>query len=200
GGRCHEDRPCESERDALRLALDPDLDRRLVFARGDHRDPRARQEAAALELAKPLGVVVGDTLDDHLLARGAVAEGPLADRPDLARKGGDGVAVRVELGPAEKLEDALLHPLRDDVLEALRLVVNLVPAVAENADEEHLEQPVMTDELECDLATLGRQLLAAISVVLDEALRGKARDHLAHARRRDAESLGQLTRRDRALV
>ena len=84
-------------------------------------------------------------------------------------------------GPAEELEDALLHPLRDDVLQPLRLVVDLVPAVAQDLDEEHLEEAVVADELEGDLATFAGQLLAAVLVVLDHPLRRQTGDHLAHA-------------------
>ncbi len=56
------------------------------------------------------------------------------------------------------------------MLEALGLVVDLVPRVAEDLDQEDLQQAVVADELERDLATLPRQLLAAVPVVLDEAL------------------------------
>jgi hypothetical protein len=49
------------------------------------------------------------------------------------------VTVGIELRAPQQLEDPLLHSFRDDVLQALSLVVNLIPAVAENLDEEHLE-------------------------------------------------------------
>ena len=81
------------------------------------------------------------------------------------------------------------------MLQALGLVVHLVPAVAEHLDEEHLEQAVVAHELEGDLAALAGQLLAAVAVVLDEALGGQARDHLADGGRGDAEALGELAGR-----
>ena len=106
----------------------------------------------------------------------------------------------IELGAAQELEYPLLHAFRDDVLQAFGLVVHLVPRVSEHLDEEHLEQPVMPHELERDLAALAGQLLAAIAVVLDEALGTQARDHLADAGRRDAEPLGELASRHGPLV
>src|SRR6266849_1844236 len=115
-----------------------------------------------------------------------------ARRQHLAGDARDGVAVRVELRAAEQLEDSLLHPLRDHMLEALRLLVNLVPAVAEHPDEEHLQEPVVPDQLEGHLPALARQLLTAVPVVLDQALCLQPRDHLADGRRGDAETLGQL--------
>jgi len=78
--------------------------------------------------------------------------------------------------------------------------VHLIPAVAEHLDEEHLEEAVVTDQLERDLAALPGELLAAVAVVLHEALRAQAGHHLAHAWRRDAEPLRKLPRRHRPLV
>ena len=131
---------------------------------------------------------------------GRLAQGAVADGANLAAEAGDGVAVGIQLGPAEQLEDALLHPLRDHVFEPFRLVVDLVEAVPEDADQEHLEKAMVADQLQTDLAALARQLLTAIAVVLDEALRGQPGHHLAHAWGRDAEALGQLAGGDRPLV
>ena len=68
----------QPERDADAAALDPDLDRALELALGHDLDARARQQAAALELAKAAGVVVRHALHDDLLARAAFAEGTVA--------------------------------------------------------------------------------------------------------------------------
>ena len=85
----------------------------------------------------------------------------------------------IELRAAEQLEDPLLHALRDDMLQALRLFVNLVPAVAEDLDQEHLQEPVVAHELQGDPPAFARQLLAAVPVVLDQALGGQPGHHLA---------------------
>jgi len=61
------------------------------------------------------------------------------------------VAVGIELRAAEELEDALLHPLGDDVLESLGLFVDLVPGVAQDLDE-NISSRRWWDELEGDLA------------------------------------------------
>src|SRR5207244_3778578 len=136
-----EDRACQAERHARAPAPEPDLDRALELARGEDGDPRRGQQAAPLQLAQLARILVGDALNDDPLSRPALAQRAVADRPDLAGQRWDGVAVRVELRASEEVEDALLHPLRDDVLEALGLVVHLVPAVAEHPHQEHLELP-----------------------------------------------------------
>src|SRR5205823_3057729 len=195
-----EDGPRQAERDALAAAFDPDVDRALKLAAGHNHDARSGHQAAALELAQLDRVVVGDPLDRDLLARTAFAERAVADGRQLAGERRDGMAVGVELRPAQQLEDALLHPLRDHVLEALRLVVDLVPAVAEHADQKDLQQAVVADQLQGDFAAVRGELLAAVAVVFDQALGGQAGDHLADARRRDAEALGEVPGRDRPAV
>ena len=110
------------------------------------------------------------------------------------------MTVRIQLRPAEQLEDPLLHPFGDDVLEALGLVVDLVKAVAEHLDEEHLQKAVVPDQLESDFAAFAGQLLAAVAVVLDEALGVEPVDHLADAWGRDAESLREITGGHRLVI
>src|SRR6266851_3263182 len=130
--------PGQPERNTESLALDADLDRTLVFARRQHLDVRAGKKTAAVELAQLGGIVVRDALDDHLLARAALMQRALARRPHLAGDARDGVAVRVELRAAEQLEDSLLHPLRDHMLEGhlpalARQLLTAVPVVLDQA-------------------------------------------------------------------
>ena len=108
--------------------------------------------------------------------------------------------MRVEVGPPEELEDPLLHPLRDDVLEPLRLVVHLIPGIAEDLDQEHLQQSVMADQLEGDPPALLRQLLSPIAVVHNEAVLDEAPDHLADRRGGDAQALRELAGRHRSAI
>src|SRR6266705_3417236 len=128
----------KAQRHARPPALDAALDRRLELAHEQDFDPRAGPKTAALELAQQGGVLIGNALHPHLFARPAVAERAVAERAHLAGEARDGVPVRVQLRPAEQLEDSSLHPLRDHVLESLGLVVDLVPGVAQHLDQEHL--------------------------------------------------------------
>src|SRR2546428_8516118 len=50
----------------------------------------------------------------------------------------------------------------------------------------------MADQLQGDFAAIRSELLAAVAVVFDQALGRQAGDHLADARRRDAEALRQV--------
>src|SRR5690348_10480523 len=191
---------CSASRRASAPALDPAFDGRFELARGQDFDPDARHQPATVELAQQRRILVRHALHAHLFPGSAVAERPLAQQAHLARQARDGMPVRVQLRPPEQLEDPGLHSLGDEVLEALRLVVDLVPGIAENLDQEHLQEPVVPNQLQGDLPAFTRQLLAAVAVALDEALGAQAPDHLAHGWRRDAESLGQLARRHGPLV
>src|SRR4051812_9335369 len=101
----HEDRSGEPERDADFPSLQPALDRRLVVARRHHVDPSARGQAAPLELAQPRRVVVRHALNDDVLTGRAIGQRAVAERSDLTGERRDRVAVRIELRPAEELED-----------------------------------------------------------------------------------------------
>src|SRR5437899_7521562 len=114
----HEDGPRQSQRDALATALEADVDRALELAARHYGDARAGHQATALELTQLDRIVVGDPLDRDLLARAAFAERAVTDRRQLAGERRDGMAVGVELRPAQQLEGAPLSPLRDHMLEA----------------------------------------------------------------------------------
>src|ERR1700731_3770277 len=107
----------QAERDAHAAALDTNADGAFELAFLHHLEARARQEAAALQLAKANRVVVGYALDHQLLPGPTLAQRPVAHRAHLAGQRGDGVPVGVELRAAEQLEDPLLHPLGDDMLQ-----------------------------------------------------------------------------------
>ena len=78
------------------------------------------------------------------------------------------------------------------MLEALRLLVDLVPGVAQGLDQVHREKPVVPDHLDGDsFAPLG-QLGAPIAVMADEAECGQLAEHLAHGRGGNMEVLGQF--------
>src|SRR5581483_9812359 len=169
-GLLHEDVAGEPQGNAQPPALVRDLDRALVLGPGNHHEPHTGTQPAPLELAKPGRVGVRDGADHHLFARLAVAQRSVADAGHLTAEARDGVPVRIQVRPAQQLEDAGLHALRDHVLEAGGLVVDLVPTVAEDLYQEHLQQAVVADQLERRRAPLGRQLLSTVAVVSDQAL------------------------------
>ena len=67
-------------------------------------------------------------------------------------------------------------------------------------NQEHLQQAVVPHELQRDLPAFPRELLTAVTIVLDQPLRGEPHDHLADRGRGDAQTLGKITGRDGALV
>src|SRR5690242_14652884 len=117
----HVQRAGQAQWDAFAPAFDSAFDGRFELARGQDLDPDARNQPATLELAQQRRILVRHALHAYFFPRFAVAERPVAQRAHLARQARDGVPVRVQLRPAEELEDPGLHSLGDDVLEALRL-------------------------------------------------------------------------------
>ena len=61
---------------------------------------------------------------------------------ELAVAARNGIAVRIDFGVAEHLVDALDQPIGDDVFELFGLVVDLVPAHADDLHQEQLDEPV----------------------------------------------------------
>jgi hypothetical protein len=109
------------------------------------------------------------------------------------------VAVRAGLRVAQDRGDSLLHLGGHGVLEALGLVVRLPPGVAEDVDEEALDQPVAPHH-PVRGGRAGRreaQLLAVVEGQQPIAL--EAVDHLRDRWRRDAQEFGQ-PRGDHAAV
>ena len=82
--------------------------------------------------------------------------------------------MRVVRRVAELGRDARLEILGEHVLERLGLVVHAVPGHAELLGEVELEQPVVAQHLERDALALGRELDAAVGLVLGEAALGRA--------------------------
>src|SRR6202171_4500328 len=196
----NENRASQAERNVHAPAFDANADGAFELALAHDLEACTGQQAAPVELAQADRVVVRSTLHGNLLPHSACAQRAVAERAHLAGERRDGVAVRGALPAAEQSEDPLLHPFGNHMLEALRLVVDLVPAVAEDLDEEHLQEAVVPDELERHLAALTRELLAPVAVVLDETLGSESRDHLADAGRGDAQALGELAGRNRGLI
>jgi len=54
--------------------------------------------------------------------------------------------VGIHLGIAKNGGHAVLKPLRDEVLEPLRLVMNLIPGILQNIVKKQLEQAVMSQQ------------------------------------------------------
>jgi hypothetical protein len=76
---------------------------------------------------------------------------------------------------------------RDDVLEALGLVVDFVPPVAQGLGEVGLEQPVVAQHFERHLPARLSQADAAVAAVVDQSELGEPLHHARHRRRPDPE-------------
>ncbi len=92
---------------------------------------------------------------------------------------------------AELGVDAGQHRVGHGVLEHLGLVVHLVPAVAEFADEEGLHQPVPAHHRQRGLPAGVGQRHGAVLLVIDEPLVRQLADGLRRGARGHADPLGQ---------
>jgi len=82
-------------------------------------------------------------------------------------------------GIAERLRNALLEILGDDVLQAIRLLMDLIAGEAEFLMQIQLKQPVVADDLEGDALTGLGEGDAAVLAILDQQRLGR-RQALQH--------------------
>jgi hypothetical protein len=108
--------------------------------------------------------------------------------------------VRVVRREAERSVDPLLQLLRDDVLEALGLVVHVVDVQPERLGEVELQETVVADHLERDLLAGRRQRDAAVRLVHRQAERGELLHHRARRRRRHSLAFCERRHRDASVV
>src|SRR5271165_562804 len=116
---------------------------------------------------------------------------------DLELVGGNRIAVRIERRIAEPGGDQALELLGENVLEHLGLGVNAIPGHSELLREEQLEQPVVAQYLERDLAAAAGEPYAVVGLMLDESQFSELAQHRRNRARRDAESLGEVVGRNR---
>ena len=115
-----------------------------------------------------------------------------------ARAGDDRVAVRAGLGVADRREHALLEHRRHRVLEALGLLVDLVPGHAQDVGEEALDQAVAAHDALGVLGAAVGERDRAVGAAGDVAVALEAADHLVDGRRPRAASRARRWRRSSA--
>ena len=145
------------------------------------------------------GVLIGDARDRH----------PLVDRTGEQRREvvprhltigrRDGIAVRVHFRPAQHLVDPLDQSIRDDVLQLLGLVVDLVPAQAHHPDEKQLHQPVTAQHERGQLFARRPEPHAVVGLVLDQPRLRERLHHRGGGAGRHAERQRQLAHGQQAL-
>lgn len=102
----------------------------------------------------------------------------------------------VKGGVAQVLGDPFLQVLADHVLQPFRLLVDLLPAVAQGLVEVGLEEAVVAQDLEGHLPPPLREPGPPVGLVLQEAKGLELLQHLRHGGRLDRESLRQGLRGD----
>jgi len=99
--------------------------------------------------------------------------------------------VRVAGGMTELGVNTVEHAIGHRVLEHLGLVVHLVPAVAQLANEERLHQPVPAHHRQRGAAAGLGQRHGAVLLVIDQPLVGELADGLRSGAGRHADPLGE---------
>jgi len=83
--------------------------------------------------------------------------------------------------------------IRGGVLEALRLLVYIVPAETKVLYQIRFDNPMAPQDLECLAAPGARQPNTVVGFVFQKTIFGKSADHATHRSRLDIQNLGQLT-------
>ena len=109
--------------------------------------------------------------------------------------------MRVHRGMSELGRDqASFQILREHVLENLRLGVNAVPGHAQGVGQEALEQAVMADHLQGQLAPICGKANPSIGRVRDQPQLAELLQHRRHRSGRDAEPFREGVGRDRLVA
>ena len=95
----------------------------------------------------------------------------------------------------EHAVDPLLQLLREHVLEPLGLVVDVVHVEPQRLGQVQLQQPMVADDLECDLLPRGGQRYATVRLVNGELEGGELLHHCAGRGRRDGQPLRERRNR-----
>ncbi len=103
----------------------------------------------------------------------------------------DRVAVRVHFRVAEHLVHAFDEPLRDDVLELLRLVVHFVPAHPHHLHQEQLDEPVPPDDQPRQPFPRRREPNSGIRFVVHQPRLRQRLDHRRRAAGGDPDGRGE---------
>ena len=106
---------------------------------------------------------------------------------------GDRVPVRIGFRVPQFRGDPIFKPLRDEVLQPFRLIVNLVPRVVEEIMQETLQQAVVAKNLQSAHLPRGRQTHAVVLFVFHKRrlLRGELLQHSGDGSGADAKMPGE---------
>ena len=103
---------------------------------------------------------------------------------------GNGVAVGVQGGVAQKGVEAAHEQRRLHVLQLLGYLVHLVPIEAQLLHQKHLPEAVLADGEQGQALAFGRELHAPVPLVRQEALVGQAAQHVRDGRRAGVQGGG----------
>ncbi len=110
---------------------------------GDHVQPHARPDSAAIEAFEQFAVAFVDAVDGNALAGGRLIERlQSAASPAERRIGADDVAVRAKAAGPQHFDQLPFEIGRNGVLQLFGLIVDLVPFQTEDLGEHALDEVV----------------------------------------------------------
>ncbi len=114
-------------------------------------------------------------------------------RQDGAAPLGNWMPVRVGVGIAQLGGNPVFQPLGDEMLQALGLLMHLVPRIAEKLVQKSLEQPMVAQHLEGPHFSGIGQAYAVMLLIFHEcgASRGKLLKHPRHRCRANSQMPGE---------
>ena len=97
-------------------------------------------------MAEVFGVLIADAPYRRAAARRKVAQPPLGAPGNRAVLGRDWIAMRVLLGVTQKFGDMVFQGVRKDMLQSVRLLVDLIPRNVQGLVQKQFEQSVMAHD------------------------------------------------------
>src|SRR6185437_4494513 len=148
-----------------------------------HVDERSRSHALRLHLPKPARITVTHALHHKRAGSRYLRQRHRLSRryPSIHRR--NRMPVRIRLRMPQFRRDPLLKPLADEVLQALRLFMQLVDRVVEHLIQKGLDQTVMPHHFKGPSSPGPRQSHSAMPLVLHQR-RGRTGELLQHVRHR----------------
>ncbi len=126
-----------------------------------HGDSHAGHESGAIDELQKFRRLIDDPADFFGLVQRAIGQAAVRGWFEISLGGGDGIAMRVNLGVIEQRVDFGQDFFADGVLQFLGFGVDFGPIEAEDSYEEEFDEAMSAEDVEGELLAAAREADAA---------------------------------------